>query len=118
MTWIIFKQHHPLDKVWSDAVEALSDADSAMEALGDVYTDDQINAAGAVRMDAIRTILALPARNISDSLYKLDCCGIDDGHLINDCDPAAIMDEARDLLDSAIAQGRGLIAVARGELTI
>ena len=117
MTWIIFKQPHPLDKVWSDAIEALSDADSAMDALGDDYTDEQINAAGAVRMSAILTVLALPARNISDSLYKLDCCGIDDGHLINDCNPAAIMDEAREMLDASIARGRGLIAQERGELT-
>lgn len=118
MTWIIFKQPHVLDKVWNDARAALREADSAMDGLGDNYTDEQINAAGAVRMDAIQAILALPARNISDSLYKLDCCGIHDCHLINDCDPSAIMDEARDLLNAAVVQGQRLVSAERGILTV
>ncbi|MFX4086136.1 hypothetical protein ACKU27_13645 [Sphingobium yanoikuyae] len=109
MTWIITTPPHPLDEVWSNAIKALSDADEAMERLGEDATDNQLNAVGDVRSDTITEILALPSRNVSDCLFKLECCGVAEGHLINDCDPAAIMDEAKDLLDAAIAKGCGLI---------
>lgn len=105
MIYTITKSPHPLDAIWGDATEALCDADAAMDALGDNYTDEQLNAASEVRTAAIMTIMALPARNVADSLYKLDLAGIDSGHIRTDCDPSAIINEANAVLNAALARG-------------
>lgn len=109
MTYTITKTPHPLDAIWSDAAEAYSDAVSARDALdtlGEGCTDEQIDAAADAVTAAIMTIMALPARNVADSLFKLDCAGIDDGNIRTDCDPSAIINEANDVLNAAIARGR------------
>lgn len=105
MSWIIIKRPHPLDRVWSRAIADVEAANSAMDALGDDFTDEQLDAAGAVRTEAIMTVMALPARSIDDSIYKLDLAGIDGGHLRTDCDPSAIMNEMLSVLDTAVGRG-------------
>jgi len=108
MTYVIIKEPHPLDKVWGAAIEAVEQANGRMELLGSDFTDAELDAAGDVRTAAILTVLALPARNLSDSLYKLDLAGIDGGHLRNDCDPSAIINEANDVLNAALRRGHDM----------
>tara|TARA_R110000868_G_scaffold305573_7_gene566627 strand:- start:10942 stop:11313 length:372 start_codon:yes stop_codon:yes gene_type:complete len=113
MTWIIIRQPHPLDIIWSKAFEDVSDAQSALDALGDDYTNAQADAATDAITAAIQVIMALPARTLSDSLIKLDLAGVDgSGDSIRcDCDVLAIMNEATGLLDAGIARGSKLMSV-------
>lgn len=108
MTYIIIKQPHPLDKIWTAAFDAIDAANDAMDELGSDFTDEELKKAGDLRTEAIMAIMALPARNLSDSIYKLDLAGIDGGTCRDDCDMRAIMNEATDLLDVAISRGRKL----------
>lgn len=109
MTCIIIKQPHPLDAIWEQAVEAVSNAHHAMIDLGDDFTNAQLDAAGDVTTAAIQVVMALPARNLSDCLFKLDCAGIDDGHIRVDCDARAIIAEATALLDAGHHRGVKLL---------
>lgn len=93
MTWAIIKSPHPLDAIWLRASEDLDDAREL-----DVGRDEAITA-------AVMTIMALPARNLGDSILKLDCVGIDRPDPRTDCDLKAIMQEACDLIDSAVNRG-------------
>lgn len=93
MTWAIIKIPHPLDAVWDRANEELGDACELT-----VGRDDAITA-------ATMTIMALPARNLADSIQKLDVAGIDRENPRADCDLQAIMNEACDLIDTAVARG-------------
>ncbi|MEE4452886.1 hypothetical protein [Novosphingobium resinovorum] len=94
MTWAIIKQPHPLDAIWSRACEDLDDANELASGSEEATTA------------AIMAIMALPARNLADSLYKLDCAGIDRPSPRTDCNLQAIMDEACTLTDAAIALGQ------------
>lgn len=105
MTYTIIKHPHPLDAIWSQAIEDYSDACSAIEGFPDNFADEQLDAAGAVRTAAILAIMALPARNLADSLFKLDCAGVDSGNIRSDCDPTAILNEAVHIHDEACARG-------------
>jgi len=116
MTYIIIKQPHPLDKIWSAAFDAIDAANDAMDELGDDYTPEDLAKAGDVRTEAILAIMALPARNLSDSIYKLDLAGIDGGTCRDDCDMRAIMNEATDLMDAAISRGTKLVKEVPGLL--
>jgi hypothetical protein len=106
MSWIILTQPHPLDRFWSDAIEAVDKAQSAMDALGSDFTDEALAVVAADLSDAIRALMALPARSPSDSLYKLKLAGVDNDHAPRvDCDFDAIMNEATSVLDVAVARG-------------
>lgn len=96
MTWAIIKLPHPLDGVWSRVCEDL-DAANELE-----------NGSEEATTAAIMTIMALPARDLADSLYKLDCVGIDGPTPRSDCDLQAIMNEACGLIDAAMERGRRL----------
>lgn len=109
MTCIILSQPHALDAIWAQAVEAYSDAEHALDHLPTPFTDDDNNALVAAVGDAIQVIMALPARNLSDSLFKLDIAGVENADGIRfDCDAAAIMSEARALLEQAMGRGARL----------
>tara|TARA_R110000787_G_scaffold208846_8_gene318933 strand:+ start:21287 stop:21655 length:369 start_codon:yes stop_codon:yes gene_type:complete len=109
MSWVIIKQPHPLDAIWSQAVEAYSDAEHALDNLQSPFTDEENNALVAAVGDAVQVIMALPARNLSDSLFKLDIAGVENADGIRfDCDAAAIMSEARALLEKAMGRGARL----------
>ena len=109
MTCIILSQPHPLDPIWSQAVEAYSDAEHALDNLQSPFTDEENNALVAAVGDAIKVIMALPARNLSDSLFKLDIAGVENTDGIRfDCDAAAIMSEARALLEQGMGRGATL----------
>lgn len=94
MTWAVIKTPHPLDAIWSRACEDLDNANELT-----VGSEEATTA-------AIMAIMALPARNLADSLYKLDCAGIDTPTPRTDCNLQAIMDEACTLTDAAVALGR------------
>ncbi|MBA4092045.1 MAG: hypothetical protein C0494_15845 [Sphingobium sp.] len=109
MSWVTLKRQHPLDKLWSVAIDAVSNADTVMDRLGSEFTDEQLNAAGTLRTEAIMTVMALPARNIADSLYKLDLAGVDgDASPRTDCDLRSLMNEATAVLDAEISRGAKL----------
>lgn len=109
MTCIILSQPHALDAIWSQAVEAYSDAEHALDNLPTPFTDEDNNALVAAVGDALQVIMALPARNLSDSLFKLDIAGVENADGIRfDCDAAAIMSEARALLEQAMGRGARL----------
>ncbi len=100
--YIIHKRRHPLDRIWEAATEALSEANHAMDALGDDHSDAELDAAGEVRTQCILAIQALPVRNLSDAFAKLDAAQANDQQLRNDCSLTAIIDEALDCLDASI----------------
>lgn len=109
MTCIILSRPHVLDAIWSQAVEAYSDAEHALDNLPTPFTDEDNNALVAAVGDALQVIMALPARNLSDSLFKLDIAGVEGADGIRfDCDAAAIMSEARALLEQAMGRGARL----------
>lgn len=109
MTCIILSQPHALDAIWSQAVEAYSDAEHALDNLPTPFTDEDNNALVAAVGHAVQVIMALPARNLSDSLFKLDIAGVECADGVRfDCDAAAIMSEARALLEQATGRGATL----------
>lgn len=112
MTYTITTGPHPLDKVWSDAIEAMHNAQCDMEA---AKTDGEMNAVAARITEAFLTLMALPARNLSDCLYKFDVAGVDHGCFRNDCDPHALLEEAHDVLNAAIVRGSALQAEKQSE---
>lgn len=69
MSWIILKQPHPLDAIWSKSFEEVSDAQRALDALGDDYTNAQADAASDALTAAIQVIMALPARTLGVGAY-------------------------------------------------
>lgn len=108
MTSIIITQPHPLDKIWEQAVEAVSDAQHAIEGTPKDYTNEEIDALVEVLQDAVAVVIALPARHVADSLYKLDLSGLaDEGHL-NAFDQRAIFQEGISVMDAAIGRGAKL----------
>lgn len=94
MTWAVIKTPHPLDAVWERASEDLDNANELA-----VGSEEATTA-------AIMTIMALPARNLADSILKLDCVGIDRTNPRTDCNLKAIMEEACALIDAAVTLGR------------
>lgn len=109
MTYIVFTQPHALDAIWSQAVEVFHNAGVAMDDLGGDFTNEELDTVANDFAAAVQVIMALPARHLSDSLFKLDCAGIDGPDGIRpDCDATAIMNEANKLLDAAIARGTKL----------
>lgn len=117
MSWIILTQPHPLDCFWSDALRAVENAQTALDDLGKGVTDEALEHAASDLTAAIRALMALPARNPSDSLYKLMLAGVDNDHAPRtDCDFDAIMNEATAVLDAAIAQGAAMLSIEPGLL--
>lgn len=116
MSWIIIKQPHPLDRIWSKAMEDIEQANAALDALDTDFSDAEVDAAKDRRTEAMLAIMALPARSVSDSAYKLDLAGIDGGHLHVDCDAHAIMEEMISVLDAAIGRGKRLVSQVPGLL--
>lgn len=109
MTCIILSQPHALDAIWSQAVEAYSDAEHALDNLPTPFANEENDALVAAVGRAVQVIMALPARNLSDSLFKLDIAGVESADGIRfDCDAAAIMNEARALLEKATGRGAKL----------
>lgn len=110
MTCIILSQPHALDTIWSQAVETYSDAEHALDNLPTPFTNEENDALVVAAVGrAVQVIMALPARNLSDSLFKLDIAGVESADGIRfDCDAAAIMNEARKLLEKAMSRGERL----------
>lgn len=108
MTWIIFKQPHPLDALWSLAMAAVDEAHEAVEALRENYTNEEMDALVDKHSDAAQAVLALPARNVADCIYKLDLTGPLDGCQLVWADRNAITDEALSLIDAAVSRGEKL----------
>ena len=108
MTSIIITRPHPLDRIWEQAVEAVSDAHHAVENQPRGFTNEENDALNEVLIDAISVVMALPARHVADSLYKLDLTGLaDTGHLI--CfDQRAVFQEGLAVMEAAIARGAKL----------
>jgi predicted metal-dependent hydrolase len=93
---------HPLDTVWTFAKERLEVADEAIDALGDDYSDEEIDPLVDVRTLAVASIQALPARNIDDMMFKLNAA-LGDGDLVGaDCSVGAIIDETLALITSSM----------------
>ncbi|MFC3442760.1 hypothetical protein ACFOKF_16415 [Sphingobium rhizovicinum] len=109
MSWIILKQPHPLDAIWSQAMEAVSDAQHAVDAQPEDFSDAQNDALCAVLLKAIAVVIALPARDLSDSLVKLDLSGLGEDGPLSDFDHHEIMREACALADAAIVRGGKLL---------
>lgn len=108
MSWIIIPQPHPLDKLWSVALDAVQTAEDMFDALGEDYTNEQADEAGEVLTEALAGLWALPARNMSDVLVKLNLADLD-GAIRNDCPIRDIMDEATEVLDAGVARGTALM---------
>ena len=106
MSWIIFTQPHPLDKVWEAAYAAAEQAQAAVDMLAGDYSDEEIDAASDVLADALAVIWALPARHLSDVVMKLNLAGLgSDCGARADCPFPAILSEANSLMDAGIARG-------------
>jgi len=108
MTWIIIKQPHLLDSAWELASEAYSDANSALNALPSDASDEQSNAATDRLVATIHTLVALPARNISDCIIKLTASGVEDGDSYPGIDVREIINEMTCVLDAACQRGAHL----------
>ena len=106
MSWIIFTQPHPLDRVWEAAYAAVEQAQAAVDMLAGDYSDEEIDAASDVLGDALAVIWALPARHLSDVVLKLELAelGSDCGARA-DCPFSPILSEATSLMDAGIARG-------------
>lgn len=109
MSWITIKRAHPLDGVWSQAMEAVSDAQAAADNQPADFTDAQNDALCGVLLDAIAVVMALPARDVSDSLYKLDLSGLGEDGPLTRFDQNEIMREALAVNDAAITRGAKLL---------
>lgn len=110
MTYIILKQPHPLDGIWSAAMSAVDDAQDAIDALPSPYTNDAIDALVDNHTAAALAVIALPARNAADCIYKLDLTGpLDSGPMVG-CDRAAIITEALSLIDAGVSRGVKLMS--------
>ncbi|PZR78057.1 MAG: hypothetical protein DI537_42545 [Stutzerimonas stutzeri] len=107
MTYAIIKYPHPLDDLWSFAMEAVEKAEAAVDDLKKPYTDAEIDKLVEVRNRAVDAALALPARNLSDTLYKLNVSGICD-HVTVSADGSAILNEALSVLEDGMERGRDL----------
>ncbi|KKW92271.1 hypothetical protein [Sphingobium chungbukense] len=116
MSWIIIKYSHPLDQIWSKAMAEVDDAQDAIDALPDGYSDEEIDALVDKHSTAAQAILALPARNVADCIYKLDLTGPLDGGQIVWADRDAITNEALTLIDAAVARGAKLKARLNPEI--
>lgn len=109
MTYIIIKQPHPLDAIWSHAMEMADEAQDAIDALSQPYTNEEVDPLVEKRMAAALAVIALPARNIADCIYKLDLTGsLDDPPFVG-CDRAAIITEALGLIDVGTSRGAKLL---------
>lgn len=111
MTFIILKQPHPLDDIWSAAMIAVDDAQEAIDALPSPYTNEEIDALVDRHTAATLAALALPARNVADCIYKLDLTGPLDSGPMAGCDRNAITGEALALIDAGISRGAKLNAL-------
>ncbi|MBA4091416.1 MAG: hypothetical protein C0494_12620 [Sphingobium sp.] len=111
MTDIIITQPHPLDAIWSQATEAVEDAQSAIDALPNPYTDEEIDPLVMTHLKAVGVVLALPARNLSDCLYKMDKAGLLDGARLVDFDHDVVVQETFAVLNAAVARGTKLKAL-------
>ena len=111
MTYIILTQPHPLDAIWTLAVEAVHKARVAVDAQPPDFTDEDNNALCSVLIDAIAVVIALPARHVEDSLYKLDMSGLGADGPLSDFDHDAILQEGLSLIDAAIARGAKIKAL-------
>lgn len=109
MTYIILKQPHPLDAIWEQAVEAVSNAQYAVDSQPDDFTNADNDRLNEALLEAIAVVIALPARHVSDSLYKLDLSGLsDEGELVG-IDQRAIFQEGLTLMDAALLRGDKLM---------
>lgn len=108
MTYIILKQPHPLDAIWSAAMVAVDEAQDAIDDLPSEYKDEEIDALVDKHMVATLAVLALPSRHVADCIYKLDLTGPLDGCQIVGTDRHAITVEALALIDASISRGAKL----------
>ncbi|WP_416463229.1 hypothetical protein [Sphingomonas sp. VDB2] len=116
MTWIIIKQPHPLDAIWSHAMTAVDLAQTAIDDLPDPYTNEEIDALVDVHTAAALAVIALPARDVADCISKLDLTGpMTAGPLVG-TDRTAIINEMLDLIDVGLSQGAKLKAAVPGLL--
>lgn len=110
MTWIILKQPHPLDGIWSAAMIAVDDAQDAIDALPSPYTNEEIDGLVDKHSAAAMAVLALPARDVADCIYKLDLTGPLEGGQIVWADRDAITSEALGLIDAGVSRGAKLMS--------
>lgn len=110
MTYIILKQPHPLDGIWSAAMIAVDDAHEAIDALPSPYTNEEIDALVDKHTAAVLALIALPARNAADCIYKLDLTGPLDSGPMAGCDRAAIITEALSLINVGVSRGAKLMS--------
>lgn len=105
MNWIILKQPHPLDGLWSIAMAAVDEAQAAIDALPSPYTNEAIDALVDKHSEASQALLALPARHVADCITKLELTGPLDGCQIVWADRDAIINEMLTLIDAAVHRG-------------
>ncbi|MAM37251.1 MAG: hypothetical protein CL949_01805 [Erythrobacter sp.] len=105
MSWIVLKQPHPLDGIWSVAMAAVEEAQAAIDALASPYTNGEIDALVDKHSAAAQALLALPARDVADCITKLDLTGPLDGGQIMWADRNAITNEMLTLIDAAVHRG-------------
>lgn len=109
MSWIILKQPHVLDTIWSMASDAVDKTQSAIDDLVAPYTNEEMDALVNANVAAILAVMALPARNIDDALYKLTISGPLDCGPMDGIDREAILNEALETVDAGRCRGRKLI---------
>lgn len=111
MSWIIFTQPHPLDGLWTIAMNAVEDAQDAIDDLPEPYTNEEVDALVDKHSEAAQALLALPARHVADCIMKLDLTGPLEGGQIIWADRSAIISEMLTLIDAGIARGAKLKAI-------
>ncbi|MAN12137.1 MAG: hypothetical protein CMN63_06950 [Sphingobium sp.] len=116
MSWIIIKQPHPLDSIWSVAMAAVNDAQDAIDALPSPYTDEEIDALVNSHTAAAQAVIALPARGLVDCIYKMNLTGPMDSGPAAGFDRDAIISEALSLIDAGVSRGNRLLNAVPGLL--
>ena len=111
MSYIILKQPHPLDAIWTHAMAMVDDAQTAIDDLPESYTNAEIDTLVDCHTEAALAVIALPARHPADCIFKLDLTGPLDSGPMAGCDRSAIITEALGLIDAAIARGAKLKAL-------
>lgn len=111
MSYIILKQPHPLDGLWNIAAKAVSDTQDAIDNAPPNCADANMDALVYANAKAVLAVIALPARHVDDSIYKLSITGPLGEGTIADIDREAILNEAIDVVAAAYARGQKLRAV-------
>lgn len=104
-TYTIIKTPHPLDKVWDAALEELDRACSAYRDAPDDIDDEADEVLADIRYAAIDTVMALPARNVSDVIAKMMAAGHGTPAPIDEYSLDSLFKEATAVIDAAVQRG-------------